>query len=59
MKKQVFNVRGGQCARIAERLNNRPGLRLGFQTPNEVCFQPFCRTSNVKPNISFNIQNSL
>ena len=27
-----------QCDRIAERLNNRPRLRLGFQTPNEVYY---------------------
>ena len=27
-----------QCYRIAERLNNRPRLRLGFQTPNEVYY---------------------
>jgi transposase, IS30 family len=23
---------------IAERLNHRPRLRLGFQTPNEACY---------------------
>ena len=27
-----------QCVRIAERLNNRPRLRLGFQTPNELYY---------------------
>jgi IS30 family transposase len=27
-----------QCSRIAEQLNNRPGLRLGFKTPNEVYY---------------------
>jgi len=27
-----------QCDRIAERLNNRPRLRLGFRTPNEVYY---------------------
>jgi transposase, IS30 family len=27
-----------QCVRIAEQLNNRPRLRLGFQTPNEVYY---------------------
>jgi IS30 family transposase len=27
-----------QCDRIAEQLNNRPRLRLGFQTPNEVYY---------------------
>jgi IS30 family transposase len=27
-----------QCDRIAERLNNRPRLRLGFQTPNEAYY---------------------
>jgi IS30 family transposase len=40
-----------QCDRIAERLNNRPRLRLGFKTPNEAYYQPFCRTSNLKLNI--------
>jgi IS30 family transposase len=39
-----------QCDRIAERLNNRPRLRLGFKTPNEAYYQPFCRTSNLKLN---------
>lgn len=29
-----------QCDRIAEQLNNRPRLRLGFRTPNEVYYQP-------------------
>lgn len=29
-----------QCDRIAEQLNNRPRLRLGFKTPNEVYYQP-------------------
>jgi IS30 family transposase len=28
----------GQCDRIAEQLNNRPRLRLGFKTPNEAYF---------------------
>jgi len=28
----------GQCDRIAEQLNNRPRLRLGFKTPNEVYY---------------------
>ena len=27
-----------QCDRIAERLNNRPRLRLGFKTPNEAYY---------------------
>jgi IS30 family transposase len=27
-----------QCSRIAEQLNNRPRLRLGFKTPNEVYY---------------------
>jgi IS30 family transposase len=27
-----------QCVRIAEQLNNRPRLRLGFQTPNEAYY---------------------
>ena len=27
-----------QCTAIAERLNNRPRLRLGFRTPNEVYY---------------------
>ena len=27
-----------QCDRIAEQLNNRPRLRLGFKTPNEVYY---------------------
>ena len=27
-----------QCNRIAEHLNNRPRLRLGFKTPNEVYY---------------------
>jgi IS30 family transposase len=27
-----------QCDRIAEQLNNRPRLRLGFRTPNEVYY---------------------
>jgi transposase, IS30 family len=27
-----------QCSRIAEELNNRPRLRLGFRTPNEVYY---------------------
>ena len=27
-----------QCDRIAEQLNNRPRLRLAFQTPNEVYY---------------------
>lgn len=30
------NLNQKQCARIAEQLNNRPRLRLGFKTPNEV-----------------------
>ncbi len=29
-----------QCDRIAEQLNNRPRLRLGFKTPNEVYYHP-------------------
>jgi len=37
-----------QCDRIAEQLNNRPRLRLGFKTPNQVYYLPFCRTTNVK-----------
>ena len=28
-----------QCSRIAEQLNNRPRLRLGFKTPNEAYYQ--------------------
>ena len=39
-----------QCDRIAEQLNNRPRLRLGFKTPNEVYYQPFCRTTKLKLN---------
>jgi IS30 family transposase len=39
-----------QCDRIAEQLNNRPRLRLGFKTPNGVHYQPFCRTTNMKLN---------
>jgi len=31
-------------------LTCRPGLRLGFQTPDEVCYQLICRTTNVKLN---------
>ena len=27
-----------QCDRIAEQLNNRPRLRLGFMTPNEAYY---------------------
>jgi IS30 family transposase len=27
-----------QCSRIAEQLNNRPRLRLGFMTPNEAYY---------------------
>jgi IS30 family transposase len=27
-----------QCSRIAEQLNNRPRLRLGFKTPNEAYY---------------------
>jgi IS30 family transposase len=30
-----------QCDRIAEQLNNRPRLRLGFMTPNEVFYDQF------------------
>ena len=30
-----------QCDRIAEHLNNRPRLRLGFKTPNEVFYDRF------------------
>jgi len=30
-----------QCDRIAEQLNNRPRLRLGFKTPNEVFYDQF------------------
>jgi IS30 family transposase len=30
-----------QCDRIAEHLNNRPRLRLGFRTPNEVFYDQF------------------
>lgn len=29
-----------QCDHIAEQLNNRPRLRLGFKTPNEVYYHP-------------------
>jgi hypothetical protein len=29
-----------QYDRIAEQLNNRPRLRLGFKTPNEVYYHP-------------------
>jgi hypothetical protein len=38
----TFTTLGGltqrQCSRIAEQLNNRPTLRLGFKTPNEVYY---------------------
>ena len=30
-----------QCDLIAEQLNNRPRLRLGFKTPNEVFYNHF------------------
>jgi IS30 family transposase len=39
-----------QCNAIAERLNNRPRLRLGFRTPNEVYFgRPIKRRPWVAP----------
>jgi IS30 family transposase len=31
----LSRITQGQCDRIAEQLNNRPRLRLGFRTPNE------------------------
>jgi IS30 family transposase len=34
----LSRITQGQCDRIAEQLNNRPRLRLGFQTPNEVYY---------------------
>jgi IS30 family transposase len=37
-----------QCDRIAEQLNNRPRLRLGFKTPNEAYYRPICHTTNLK-----------
>jgi IS30 family transposase len=34
----LSRITQGQCDRIAEQLNNRPRLRLGFRTPNEAYF---------------------
>jgi IS30 family transposase len=34
----LSRITQGQCDRIAERLNNRPRLRLGFKTPNEAYY---------------------
>ena len=34
----LSRITQGQCDRIAELLNNRPRLRLAFQTPNEVYY---------------------
>ena len=34
----LSRITQGQCDRIAEQLNNRPRLRLGFRTPNEVYY---------------------
>ena len=34
----LSGVTQAQCDRIAEQLNNRPRLRLGFKTPNEVYY---------------------
>lgn len=39
-----------QCTAIAERLNNRPRLRLGFRTPNEIYYNlPIARRPWVAP----------
>lgn len=34
----LSRITQGQCDRIAEQLNNRPRLRLGFRTPNEAYY---------------------
>ena len=34
----LSRVTQAQCGRIAEQLNNRPRLRLGFKTPNEAYY---------------------
>gem|GEM_PF-3138559 len=35
---------------VRSKLRSQGALRLGFKTPSEACYQPFCRTTNVKPN---------
>lgn len=37
-KGAIFRITQQQCDRITEQLNNRPRLRLGFKTPNEIYF---------------------